>query len=93
MRSFQKGYTVYLLSKILILYNQLDNKLKFNKLFTLLSTQCVVKMRDCAVEIWDPNESPSLSKNFTFDSVYDQNSTTEAIYNDICYPLVEVSLI
>ncbi|KAI4455334.1 kinesin-related [Holotrichia oblita] len=46
-------------------------------------------MKDCTTEIWDPNEGPALPKSFTFDSVYDQNSYTENIYNDICYPLVE----
>ena len=30
-------------------------------------------------------------KSFTFDGVYDQNSTTEQIYTDFGYPLVEVS--
>lgn len=47
-------------------------------------------MRDCVIETWDPNEGPSFPKQFTFDSVYDQDSTTETIYNEICYPLVEV---
>lgn len=56
-----------------------------------LKCQCVVKMRDCMVETWDPLEGPSFPKQFTFDSVYDQDSATETIYNDICYPLVEVS--
>lgn len=31
------------------------------------------------------------AKSFTFDSVYDDTAPTEALYNDICYPLVEVS--
>lgn len=45
------------------------------------------------VEIWDPpNEGPAFPKQFTFDYTYDENSTTEVIYNDICYPLVEVRL-
>lgn len=47
-------------------------------------------MRDCVIETWDPNEGPSFPKQFTFDSVYDQDATTETIYNEICYPLVEV---
>lgn len=47
-------------------------------------------MNDCVVETWDPNEGPSLPKTFTFDSTYDQDSSTENIYNDICYPLIEV---
>ena len=29
-------------------------------------------------------------KNFTFDGVYGPDSTTEAIYNDVAYTLVEV---
>ena len=32
---------------------------------------------------------PSV-KTFTFDGVYDQTSSTEQIYNDFGYPLVEV---
>lgn len=47
-------------------------------------------MRNCMIEIFDPNEGPSFPKQFTFDSVYDQESYTENIYNDICYPLIEV---
>ncbi|KAK9755004.1 Kinesin motor domain [Popillia japonica] len=54
-----------------------------------LNCKCIIKMKDCTTEIWDPNEGPALPKTFTFDSVYDQNSYTENIYNDICYPLVE----
>ncbi|GJQ75337.1 kinesin-2C [Trypoxylus dichotomus] len=54
-----------------------------------LNCKCIIKMRDCTTEIWDPNDGPSLPKSFTFDSVYGQNSCTETIYNDICYPLVE----
>ncbi|CAG9854445.1 unnamed protein product [Phyllotreta striolata] len=60
-----------------------------NKTETQLNCKCVVTTRDCAVEIWDPNEGPSYPKGFTFDSTYDQDSTTEVIYNDICYPLIE----
>lgn len=44
------------------------------------------------VEIWDPTDGPPLAKQFTFDSVYDQKSATESIYNDICYPLIEVNI-
>lgn len=50
-------------------------------------------MRDCVIETWDPNEGPSFPKQFTFDSVYDQDAMTETIYNDICYPLVEVQIL
>ncbi|XP_017771637.1 PREDICTED: osmotic avoidance abnormal protein 3 isoform X2 [Nicrophorus vespilloides] len=55
-----------------------------------LNSKVVVKMKDCMVEIYDPNERGSaLPKQFTFDSVYNQDSNTEIIYNDICYPLIE----
>ena len=35
-----------------------------------------------------PNDPP---KSFTFDGVYGEDSTTEQIYNDIGFGLVEVS--
>ncbi|XP_023029966.2 kinesin family member 3C isoform X2 [Leptinotarsa decemlineata] len=54
-----------------------------------LNCKCVVNIRNCVVETWDPNEGPSFPKQFTFDSTYDQDSNTEVIYNDICYPLTE----
>ncbi|CAG9770236.1 unnamed protein product [Ceutorhynchus assimilis] len=56
-----------------------------------LATNCksVVNIQNPVVETWDPGEGPSFPKTFTFDSTYDQNSNTEVIYNDICYPLVE----
>ncbi|XP_060534019.1 osmotic avoidance abnormal protein 3 isoform X8 [Cylas formicarius] len=60
-----------------------------NRKETESNCKCVVKTNNCVVEIWDPGEGPSFPKTFTFDSTYDQSSTTEAIYNDICYPLVE----
>lgn len=44
------------------------------------------------VSIQNPADLTAPSKDFTFDSAYDPKSTTECIYNDICYPLVEVSL-
>ncbi|KAJ8950766.1 hypothetical protein NQ318_011259 [Aromia moschata] len=54
-----------------------------------LNCKCAVKIQNCVVETWDPNEGPSFPKQFTFDSTYDQDSNTEIIYNEICYPLVE----
>ncbi len=35
------------------------------------------------------NDQGAPAKNFTFDGVYDTKSTTENIYNEIAYPLVE----
>ena len=47
------------------------------------------KISQCSMVVpSDPNAPP---KNFTFDGAYGTNSTTEAIYNEIAYPLVEVS--
>ncbi|XP_066144490.1 osmotic avoidance abnormal protein 3-like isoform X5 [Euwallacea fornicatus] len=60
-----------------------------NKRETDTNCKCVVKIQNPVVETWDPGEGPAYPKTFTFDSTYDQNSNTEAIYNDICYPLVE----
>lgn len=38
-----------------------------------------------------PGQSASTEpKQFTFDGAYYMQSTTEQIYNDIAYPLVEV---
>ncbi|XP_044762594.1 osmotic avoidance abnormal protein 3 isoform X2 [Coccinella septempunctata] len=51
--------------------------------------KCCVKCHNCMVELWDPNEGSTFPKQFTFDYAFDENSTTEIIYNDICYPLVE----
>lgn len=42
------------------------------------------------VSIQNPADMTAPSKEFTFDSAYDSKSSTECIYNDICYPLVEV---
>merc|ERR1719410_1222412 len=41
----------------------------------------------CAIN--NPNEPNSEPKSFTFDGVYGTNSTTEAIYNDNGFDLVE----
>lgn len=39
----------------------------------------------------NPNEDNAVPKSFTFDGAYDINSSTEEIYSDIAYPLIEVS--
>lgn len=43
------------------------------------------------VSIQNPSDLTAPSKEFTYDSAYDWKTSTEVIYNDICYPLVEVS--
>ncbi|KAK3601966.1 hypothetical protein CHS0354_020727 [Potamilus streckersoni] len=41
----------------------------------------------CAIK--NPNDEKAPPKTFTFDGAYDINSTTENIYNEIAYPLIE----
>lgn len=41
--------------------------------------------------IINPADEKAPPKNFTFDGSYFTDSTTESIYNEIAYPLVEVS--
>ena len=43
----------------------------------------------CSIQ--NPGDPKSPPKTFTFDGVYFVDSTTEQIYADIGYPLVEVS--
>jgi len=45
----------------------------------------------CSCSILNPTDCSAPPKTFTFDGVYHVNSTTEQIYNEIAYPLVEVS--
>ena len=42
----------------------------------------------CAIQKPKSKDPP---KSFTFDGAYFTDSTTETIYNDIAYPLVDVS--
>lgn len=52
-----------------------------------------MKISDLCVKLENGQDPSVPPKSFTFDSVFDDNAPTEAIYNDICYPLVEVSII
>ena len=58
----------------------------------LFFLQSVIFMdnRTYACSIQNPNEPNAPPKNFTFDGVYHTDSTTEAIYNDNGFDLVEV---
>lgn len=47
------------------------------------------KMYQCSLANLDDPTAPP--KAFTFDGCYYTDSTTEQLYNDITYPLVEVS--
>ena len=44
----------------------------------------------CSCSIVNPTDGSVPPKTFTFDGVYNINSTTEEIYNEIASPLVEV---
>jgi hypothetical protein len=46
----------------------------------------------CTCYLSNPNEPSAPNKAFRFDGVYDEGSSTENIYNEIAYPLIEVSL-
>ncbi|CAH0387740.1 unnamed protein product [Bemisia tabaci] len=43
----------------------------------------------CCCSITNPNDASAPAKIFTFDGVYDSPATTEQIYNEAAYPLVE----
>ncbi|CAI2730125.1 unnamed protein product [Schistosoma spindalis] len=62
--------------------NERENLLKCDNILEVFSDtgQC---------SIISPNDKKRPPKIFFFDGSYDQNSTTEQIYNDACYPLVE----
>lgn len=44
----------------------------------------------CSCSIVNPTDNSAPPKTFTFDGVYGENSTTEQIYNESAYPLIEV---
>lgn len=44
------------------------------------------------VDLENATEPTAPSKMFTYDAAYDLKTSTEAIYNDICYSLVEVRI-
>ena len=58
-----------------------------------LNCNCVLQMDAARAQciITNPNDKKAPPKHFTFDGSYFTDSTTEAIYNEIAYPLVEVS--
>ena len=66
--------------------NSRENGLKCKMVVTMNSAsgQC---------SITNPSDKRGPPKNFTFDGAFFIDSTTESIYNDIAYPLVEVSRI
>lgn len=54
--------------------------------------QNIVEIANYVVSVLNPSARSAPRKTFTFDSVYDSLSTTERIYEDICYSLVESTL-
>lgn len=77
--------------------NEKDQKVRtalirvFPQFNTELLFQKIVQIANWCVKLENGLDPTVPAKSFTFDSVYDDNAPTEAIYNDICYPLVEVS--
>ena len=51
--------------------------------------ECVVKMVHDKGEILIQKSSDDVPKVFTFDRVYDWNSTQESIFNETAYPIIE----
>ena len=49
-----------------------------------------IENRTASCSISNPSDKKAPPKTFTFDGAYDLNSTTEQIYADIGFPLVEV---
>lgn len=43
--------------------------------------------------IINPSDPKTAPKSFTFDGAYGMDSTTEQIYSDLVFPLVEVSTV
>lgn len=56
----------------------------------IISLQKIVQTSNMCVRLENGTDPTVPPKTFTFDSVYEE-APTEAIYNEICYPLVEVS--
>ncbi|KAL4224904.1 Kinesin-like protein kif17 [Mactra antiquata] len=56
-----------------------------------LNCECCLKMEGARAQcsIMNPGDKKAPPKNFTFDGSYFVDSTTENIYNEIAYPLVE----
>jgi hypothetical protein len=48
----------------------------------------IVQIKDSQVILHNPKE-PDDPKSFTFDLVYDDNSTQRQVYDEVAYPLVE----
>ena len=46
--------------------------------------------RICSLTSPNPKDAGDPPKTFTFDGAYGIDSTTEAIYNDVGFPIVEV---
>lgn len=53
-------------------------------------SQNITQIDNSAVNLDNPNDANAPQKSFKFDSAYGYAATTENIYSDICYPLVEV---
>ena len=73
--------------KVIVRCRPMNTREKDLKCETVVSMDS--KRGQCS--ILNPGDKKAPPKNFTFDGAYFTDSTTEAIYNEIAYPLVEVS--
>ena len=67
-----------------------------HRIFPHISPQNIVAMdQNVTCSICSPNakDAAEPAKNFTFDGAYGTDSTTENIYNDVAFSIVEVKII
>lgn len=61
----------------------------FNIIRHYFARQDIVRIEDCAVHLAHSADATVPPKTFTFDAAYAGATGTEAIYNDLCYALVD----
>ncbi|XP_043657621.1 kinesin-like protein KIF17 isoform X5 [Drosophila teissieri] len=54
--------------------------------------QNIVEINDFAVSVTNPSARISQKKKFIFDSAYNMKTSTEVIYDEMCYSLVESTI-
>lgn len=68
--------------------NEREKALKCKNIVKIDSKVC-----SCSITNPDPAETKSKPKVFSFDGAYGVESTTENIYSDLVFSLVEVSIV
>lgn len=72
--------------KVIVRCRPMNNREKDLKCAVVINMDS--KIGQCTIV--NPNDKKAPPKQFTFDGAYFLDSTTEQIYADIAYPLVEV---